>query len=155
MRASDLMEDYPTVELHTAALDAAKMIGGERHPALVVLHEAKPYTVLPGWRVLSFLIPHYLQEDPSLARVYDEAHADRCVDRLAGKTVRDLLPEKERRTELAVVDAGATVVECAALMGRLHTPLLVVAADAGREGDAKGAMLGVITASRLVSALIP
>ncbi len=154
MHASDLMEDYPTVELHTPALDAARMIGGERHPALVVLHDGRPYTVLPGYAVLSFLIPRYLQEDPSLARLYDEASADRCLERLTGTTVRELLPDKDRRTELPVVDAAATVVECAALMGRLRTPLLVVADDAG-PGDASGAMLGAITASRLVSMLIP
>lgn len=147
MRAKDLIDEYPTMRVDDPALDAARLIGSRRLPGLVVVDEAgNAVTVLPGSQVLNFLIPAYIQADPALARVYDERAADDCVSRLDGKTVGDLLPRRDRRQELPVVDDDATVMECAAVMARLHSPLLVV--TQGRQ------MLGVVTASRLLDVLL-
>ncbi|MGH3447901.1 MAG: CBS domain-containing protein [Nocardioidaceae bacterium] len=146
MRAKDMVGDYPIVRCTDAALDAARLIGSQRLPGVVVVDDSgQPITVLPGSQVLNFLIPAYIQDDPSLARVYDEGAADRCVERLTGKTVGDMLPDQNRRMELPVVDSDATVLECSAVMARLHSPLLVV-----QEGSR---IAGVVTTSRLLDAL--
>lgn len=146
MRASDLMEDYPSIDETAPAEDAARMIGIDRRPAVLVLSDGKPRTVLPGSQVLYFLIPGYLQEDPSLVKVYGEKAADTCAARLAGKTVKDLLPT-DRRPPMPAVRRDATVMECAAVMASLHSPLLVVVED-------DGSLAGAITASRLLSELV-
>lgn len=146
MRAADLMEDYPSVDVSTPAEDAVRMIGAEGRPAVLVLAEGQPRTVLPGSQVLNFLIPGYLQEDPSLVKLYGEDATNECARRLHGKSVGDLLPVT-RRVELPAVRADATLMECAAVMAKLHSPLLVVV-------DAGGAVLGAVTASRLLGALV-
>jgi CBS domain-containing protein len=122
------------------------MIGAERRPAVLVLSGGRPRTVLPGSQVLTFLIPGYLQEDPSLLKVYGEKAADACAARLEGRTVGDLIPAG-RAVELAAVSPDATVMECAAKMARLHSPLLAVVNE-------DGSLAGAITASRLLGALI-
>lgn len=148
MLARDVTEEYPLVRSDDGALEAAEMIAGRRLPGVVVVDAAgRPLTVLPGSQVLRFLVPPYVQEDPSLARVFDERTADRCADRLRERRVSELLPREDERRELPVVDGDATVVECAAVMARLHSPLLVVTDD--------DHVRGVITASRLLALLLP
>lgn len=147
MRASDLVEDYPTVSVDAPAAEAAGFIGGQGRPAVVVLDEAGvPVAVLDGSQVLKFLIPGYLQDEPALAAVYDEEAADKVAARLRGRTVKDLLPREDHRQKLPVVEPDANVLECAAAMASLRSPLLVV-----RDG---GRTLGVVTASRLLSVLV-
>lgn len=146
MRASDLVEDYPTVGPDTPASEAAGLIGQHR-PAVVVLdEEGLPVAVLGASQVLSFVIPGYLRDEPSLAAVYDEKTADECVRRLQGQTVRDLLPHADHLTPLPVVDSDANVLECAAAMASLRSPVVVV-----RDGSRT---LGVVTAARLLSVLV-
>jgi CBS domain-containing protein len=103
--------------------------------------------VLPGSQVLRFVIPQYVQEDPRLARVYDEKAADEVFGALRDKQVRDLLPDADDHTELPVVDADATSIEVAAVMARMRSPIAVVADDGG--------IRGVITVSRLLRTLLP
>jgi CBS domain-containing protein len=79
--------------------------------------------------------------------VLDEATADACARELASRRVSELLPGTERRVELASVDGDATVVECAAVMARLRSPLLVVV-DEDR-------VLGLVTAAHLLEVLLP
>jgi CBS domain-containing protein len=50
--------------------------------------------------------------------------------------------------ELAAVDGDTTVLECAAEMARLRSPLLVVV-------DGDGHVLGLLTASHLLEKLLP
>ncbi len=146
VRARDLIDEYPTMQVTDAAEDAARLIGANRLPGVVVVdHDGTPITVLPGSQVLNFLIPAYIQEDPSLSRVYDERAADACLSRLDGRSVGDMLPRHDHRQELPVVDPDATVIECAAVMARLHSPLLVV--------QRRTEVLGVVTASRLLQVL--
>lgn len=148
MRARDLAEDYPLVRLTDDALEAAQLIARQRLPGVVVVDgDGHAVTVLPGSQVLRFVIPGYVQDDPSLARVFDERAADACVTKLAGRTVQDLLPAAEKHHELPTVSGEATVIECAATMARLHSPLLVVG-----DGDR---VHGVVTASHLLDALLP
>lgn len=147
MRASDLVEDYPTVGVDTPATEAARIIGRQRMPGVVVLDpDGVPVAVLASSQVIGFLIPGYLRDDPSLVSAYDEATADQCAARLQGKAVKDLLPHEDHRQKLPVVEPDANVLKCAAVMASLRSPLLVV-----RDG---GRTLGVVTASNLLSVLV-
>jgi CBS domain-containing protein len=148
VRARDLVEPFPTVALDTDALQAARTIGEHRLPGLIVCDETgAPHTVLPGSQVLRFLIPPYIQEDMALARVYDESASERLLGKLSTKTVRDLLPRHHDRDQLPVVDADATTLEMAALMARLHSPVVAVVDE--------GVLLGAVTVSRLFQHLFP
>ncbi len=148
MRARDLAQDLPIVGPDDNALEVARLIAGRRLPGVAVIDgSGRPIAVLPASQVLRFVVPGYVQEDPSLARVLDEAAADDCARELAKHQVREVLPGKDRRVELAAVDPDATVVECAAVMARLRSPLLVVLED--------GRVHGLITASHLLEVLLP
>ncbi|MEV0163285.1 CBS domain-containing protein [Nonomuraea fuscirosea] len=128
MRARDLAVEFPTVTLGTPALEAAKLLADQDLPGLILVDDdGRPHSILPGTQVLRLAVPAYCQDDPALARVVDEAHADRFLHRLGGKSVRECLPE--RRRELPVADPGATVLELAALMARTHSPLVAVVED--------------------------
>ena len=141
MHAEQMAEDYPAVvSLDAAAIDAARLLAEHRLPGLVVTDHAKPRAVLPASQVVRFLVPTYVQDDPSLARVLGENMADHAADALDGKTVGDLIPSKG--PELAVVNADDTIVEVAAIMARLRCPLAAVVNDER--------IVGVITASRLL-----
>ncbi|SDP66427.1 CBS domain-containing protein [Pedococcus dokdonensis] len=130
------------------ALQASRTMAESGRPGLVVLDAAgRARTILPGSQVLRFAIPRYVQEDPRLCRVYDEKTADELFGQLSGKSVRDLLPDADDHAELPVVDADATSIEVAAVMARMRSPLAVV-----QDGDT---ILGVITVSRLLRALLP
>ncbi|WP_158853910.1 CBS domain-containing protein [Saccharothrix deserti] len=148
MRARDLAEDYPLVQLTDDAMTAARLIAEQRRPGVVVVDdENHPVTVLPGSQVLRFIVPGYVQEDPSLARVYDErGGAEACVNKLEGRMVKELLPPKEKRHEIPKVSGDATVIECAATMARLHSPLLLVTDD--------DTIHGVVTASHLLEVIL-
>lgn len=146
MRARELAEPFPTISIDDDALGAARLLAERRLPGLIVVDaDGAPYTVLPGSQVLRFVIPTYVQDDPSLARVYDEQSADHLCDRLAGRSVRDLLPKKP--IELPVVEHDDTAMEIAAIMAQLHSPLVAVVAD--------GRLLGAVTVSHLLERVLP
>jgi CBS domain-containing protein len=141
MLAAEMAEEYPVVELDSDALDAARLLAERRLPGLVVIDATGcPQSVLPASEVVQFLVPPYVRDDPSLAGVLNESMADRVVDKLGGRRVRELLPEE--RAELPRVNADDTVVEVAAMMARLKCPLVAV-----MEGRT---LLGVVSASRLL-----
>ena len=147
MRARDLAEPFPVVSLETDALEAARLMAGQRLPGLIVCGaDGLPFTVLPGSQVLRFIIPNYVQEDLALARVYDEQASDELLGKLTESTVRDVLPSERDVDELPIVDHDATTVEVAAVMARMHSP--VVAVVDGKE------LLGAITVSRLLDHLL-
>jgi CBS domain-containing protein len=149
MRARELAVQYPSVTLDSDALAAARMLAERRLPGLLVMDErGRPYAVLPASRLIKLLVPDYVIEDPALAAVIDERHADRFCLSLAGRPVRDCLP-RERQAPPAA-DPDDTVLEVAALMARERSPLVAVV-----ERDKGGArLLGVITAAHLLERLL-
>jgi CBS domain-containing protein len=148
MRARDLAEPYPMVELDTDALTAVRLFEGRRLPGLIVVDgDGRPFTVLPGSQVLRFAIPRYVQDDPKLAQVFDERSSDELWSRLSEVRVRDVLPRSEDPQELPVVDGDATSLEIAAVMARMRSPVVAVVEE--------GEVLGAVTVSRLLQHLLP
>ena len=145
MHAEDIAEDFPVVRIDSGALDAARLLAEHRLPGIVVTDSAgKPYAVLPASQVVRFIVPRYVQDDPSLAGVLNDSAADRAAEKLGGKTVRDVLPE--HLVDVPAANADDTIIEVAALMVRLRSPLIAVMKN--------GKLHGVITASRLLSAAL-
>ncbi|HET8601120.1 MAG TPA: CBS domain-containing protein [Segeticoccus sp.] len=146
MQARDMVEEFPVTSLDADALEAAKVMAAERLPGLVVVDaRGRPHSILGASQVVRFLVPRYVQDDPSLAGVVGESLADQVADKLSGVSVRRLLPEEPQ--ELAVVHADDTVLELAAVMARLRSPLVAVVED--------DQVVGVVTASRLLQLVTP
>lgn len=147
MLARDLARPFPSVTLDSDALVAARTLARERLPGLIVLgKDGLPHTVLPGSQVLRFVVPTYVQDDPALARAYDEKSADALCAKLKGCTVRDVLPKKPDRLEIPLVEPDATAVEIAAQMASMRSPIVAVV-----EGEE---LLGAITISVLLDHLL-
>ena len=145
MHAEEIAEEFPVVTIDTDALEAARMLAEHRLPGIVVTDSSgRPYAVLPASQVVRFIVPKYVQDDPSLAGVLSESMADRAADKLGGKTVREVLPE--HLLDIPAAHADDTIIEVAALMARLRSPLIAVVKD--------GKLHGVITASRLLAAAL-
>lgn len=146
MQARDLAKAYPSATMDTPALEAARRLATDRLNGLVVVDErGRPTVVLPATQVLRLGLPRYSQDDPALARVIDEAHADVFLRKLAGRTLADCLPE--RKGELPVVNEDDTVLEIAAMMARTRSPVVAVV-------DRDGVMVGAITLHALLDQVL-
>ena len=142
MQAAEIDEKFPVVDIDSPALEAARLLAEHSLPGIVVLTaDGQLYAVLPASQVVRFIVPSYVQDDPVLAGVLAESMADRAAEKLGGKTVRDLLPQ--HRLTLPAANADDTIIEVAAMMGRLRSPLIAVMKH--------GTLHGVITASRLLA----
>ncbi|MER5667469.1 CBS domain-containing protein [Streptomyces mirabilis] len=149
MRARDLAVEYETVGVDSDALDAARLMAEHRLPALLVLDErGAPKAILPASQMIKILVPGYVVEDPTLAAVVDERHADRLCEALAGRKVGDCLSKTTPPPAIAAPDD--TALEVAAQMAQVHSPLVAVV-DKDRSGTR---LLGVITASHLLERLL-
>ena len=145
MHAEEMAEEFPVITVDSNALDAARMLAEHRLPGVLVTDESgKPFAVLPASQVVRFIVPTYVQDDPSLAGVLNESMADHAADKLGNKTVRQVLPE--HLSDVPPANADDTIIEVAALMARNRTPLIAVMKD--------GKLFGVITASRLLEAAL-
>ncbi|TCC26872.1 CBS domain-containing protein [Kribbella speibonae] len=145
MRAGELAAPYPTVDLSTPVIEAARLMAAENLPGLIVVDGERPVTVLPGTQVLQLAVPGYCQDDPALARVIDERSADVFLRNLGDRTVAEALP-RERR-DLPVLEPNATVLEIAAVMARSRSPLVAIA-------EHNGPLLGVITLDALLERVL-
>jgi len=145
MHAEDMAEDFPVITVDTNALEAARILAEHRLPGILVTDtDGRPYAVLPASQVVRFIVPTYVQDDPSLAGVINESWADKAAEKLGDKKVHDVLPE--HLTDVPPVNADDTIIEVAALMARLRSPLIAVMKD--------HKLHGVITASRLLDAAL-
>lgn len=117
-------------------------------PGLAVYVD-RSFVVVPASEVFRAALPRYVLDDPALGRVWDEASADRSFARLAGRRVADLLADLDTDDDAPrhVVDGSATTVEIAAVMAAAHVPMVVVVE--------RGALLGVITVTDLITRLLP
>jgi CBS domain-containing protein len=145
MHAEDMAEEFPVITVDSNALDAARMLAEHRLPGILVTDTSgKPYAVLPASQVVRFIVPTYVQDDPSLAGVLNESMADRAAEKLGGKKVRDVLPE--HLVDVPAANGDDTIIEVAAIMARFRSPLIAVMKE--------GRLHGVITASRLLAAAL-
>ncbi|MFE3323956.1 CBS domain-containing protein [Streptomyces sp. NPDC059176] len=148
MRARDLAVEYESVSVGSDALEAARLMAGHKLPGLLVLDErGEPKAILPASQMVRALVPEYVIEDPTLAAVVDEKHADLLCQALTGRTVGDCLPGTTSPPPLAEPDD--TALEVAALMARVRSPLVAVA-ERTEDGTR---LLGVITAAHLLNEL--
>nr|WP_240929967.1 CBS domain-containing protein [Streptomyces coryli] len=144
-----MAQDYPTVRTDDEALGAARLMAEQKLPGLLVTEDdGEPAAILPASQLVRALVPGYVLEDPTLAAVIDEAHADRLCQALAGRTVGECLPPKAGPPPVAAPDD--TAVEVAALMASARSPLVAVV---DRDGGVPR-LLGVITASHLLNRLL-
>ena len=142
MQAAEIDEYFPVVDIDSSALEAARMLAEHSLPGIVVVTaDGQLYAVLPASQVVRFIVPSYVQDDPLLAGVLAESMADRAAEKLGGMMLRELLPQ--RQLTLPAVNADDTIIEVAAMMGRLRSPLIAVMKQ--------GRLHGVITASRLLA----
>jgi CBS-domain-containing membrane protein len=150
VNARDLAAPYPTVRSDSLAADAARLLTEHGRPALVVVDEHDhPTAILPGSQVLRLIIPRYIQDDPALARVVDEAFADHICDSLRGKTVAEVQPIDAPK--LIVAEPDDNVLEIAAQMAGSRSPLIAVVDGKGERAP----MIGAITVASLLAKLLP
>jgi CBS domain-containing protein len=149
VRARDLAQEYTSVRLDDPAMDAARVMAEHKLPGLLVLDgQDEPKAILPASQLIKVLVPGYVIEDPNLAAVIDERHADRLCESLRDRSVADCLPHAAAPPPIATPDD--TAVEVAALMAGTRSPLVAVA-----DRDAHGIhLIGVITASHLLEQLL-
>ena len=144
MRAEDLDEQFPIVDVDSDALEAARMIAEHGLPGVIVVDASrKPHAVLLASEVLHLILPRYVQDNVMLAGVMGDALADHAQS-LAGKAVGEVVPTPPRR--IPSVDARDGVIKVAAQMAQLRCPLIAVTKN--------GTLHGVITASRLLAAAL-
>lgn len=150
MQAHELATPYPTVRMDTDAGDAARLMSEHNRPGLIVVDDNDhPLAILPGSQVLRLMIPSYVQDDPTLARVLDEGFADKMCDVLADKAVKDLMPRE--RVPLPVAAPDDTVLEIAAVMAANRSPLVAVVEERSKTAP----LLGAITVNQLLAAVLP
>lgn len=145
VQARDIAVTVPTVTVDDPVSKALRVMAVSRLPGLIVVDElARPKLVLPGTQVLRLAVPGPIQEEPALARAIDEAHADTFWQELGDVTIGACLHGKQAKP--TTVAADATLLEIAALMARLRSPLVAVI-------DSDGSMVGAITLDRLLTTL--
>ncbi len=145
MKARALAQPYPVVQTSDPAETVARLLSREEVDVVLVQDEqGTVLTPLHDLDVLDALLPHYLVEDRTLARVLGPGAADDLLARLTGKTVGDLL--RGRASQHPTVDSDADLVEVAAEMLSARTALIAVV-----EGST---VLGGITSSALLTHLL-
>ena len=150
MQAHQLASPYPTVRMDTPAAEAVRVLTEHSRPGLIVVDDDEhPLAILPGSQVLRMLIPRYVQDDPTLARVLDEDFADKMYEALADKTVRDLMPRD--KVPLPVVAPDDTMLEIAAIMAANRSPLVAVVEERSRTAP----LIGAISVSQLLGRVLP
>lgn len=151
MKARELAKPYPTVGLHSGAVDAARLLTEQDRPGLIVVDDHEhPVAVLPGSQVLRLVIPGYLRDDPRLVGVVDDDFIEHMCDALAEKSVEQLLPKD--RAKLPVIGADESLLEVAALMAAERSPIVAVVDDPKSK---TGALIGAITLPVVLGALLP
>jgi CBS domain-containing protein len=150
VQAHELASPYPTVRMDTPAGESVRVLTEHDRPGLIVVDDNDhPIAILPGSQVLRMLIPRYVQDDPTLARVLDEDFADKIYEALGDKSVRDLLPRE--KVPLPVVAPDDTVLEIAAIMAANRSPLVAVVEERSKTAP----LLGAISASQLLGRVLP
>ena len=143
MKALGLAGPQETLQADASAQDAALVLSRIQTSAALVVDVDTFVGVVTDEDLLKALLPSYVGEADALARVLEEDSSDRLWQRLEGRTVRDLIQDRE---EEAVVDGGATLVEVASVMVHAEAPIVAVVED--------GRLVGGITIDHLLTHLL-
>ena len=143
MKALGLAGPQETLHADAPAQEAALVLSRIQTSAALVVDDDTFVGVVTDEDLLRALLPSYVGEADALARVLEEDSSDRLWQRLEGRTVRDLIQDRE---EEAVVDGGATLVEVASVMVRAEAPIVAVVED--------GRLVGGITIDHLLTHLL-
>lgn len=149
-RARDLAQSYVSVSTDSDAVEAVRLLVEQRLTGLLVVGPAgQPIAVQPASDVVRTLVSGCIQEDPVLAAVIDEPHADRLCRALAGRTLADRLPAG--RPFLPAAGPDRTAMELTELLAQTRSPLIAIV-----ERDAGGPdrLLGAVTAAHLLKRLL-
>jgi hypothetical protein len=83
VRADHIVEDHLVVGLDDDALEIARLVAQRGVPGVVVADaDGRLHALLGPPDVLRLILPPAVRESRSLARVYDEQHADRIAHAL-------------------------------------------------------------------------
>lgn len=133
------------VHRDASVLEAARLIAEVRAVGVVVLDaRGAVVALLPASQVMRLFVPKYVRDDPVLARVWDERHADRLAAELDSTTVSDAL--NDELPPPPVLEPDDTLIEAAVAMARFRTPLIPVVSE--------GRVLGVVTAQGVLAAVL-
>jgi CBS domain-containing protein len=150
VKAADLATPYPTVRLDTPVPTAVELLSEQNRPGLVVVDEHEhPVAIMPASRLLRFVVPGYLQDDPALARVLDDDFAETAYAELDAKTVAELLPKDRPRLLIARPDDNPLEIAC--LMVADDAPLVAVVDGPGKQAR----MIGAITVAQVLTVMAP
>jgi CBS domain-containing protein len=143
MKALGLSSPQETLRADASAQEAAVVLARIQTSAALVVDDDGLVGVVTDEDLLRALLPSYVGEAEALARVLGEDSSEQLWRRLEGRTVRDLIRDRE---EEPVVDGEATLVEVASVMVRAETPIVAVV-----EG---GRLVGGITIDHLLTHLM-
>lgn len=146
MHAADVIASLPTATLADPVISAARMVSQQGAPGLIVTGDrGEIVACMSTVDLLRFALPPYLRDEPHLAQLFGEAHADRIAEDLIGRTVNDVVTELADRRP--AIDSGATIVELVQTMVRQSSPIIMVNGDSNEP-------LGAATANQVLDAMV-
>lgn len=146
MHAADVTQALPTVRPSDYVLSAVRTVTRHSLPGLVVADaQGEVVGCMSSIDLLRLTLPRYVQEEPGLARVFDETHADLIAAALVGVRVSEVVGEAS--ASIPIARPRATVIELAELMAERSSPIVVVARE-------RGGTLGVVTVNHLLELLV-
>ncbi len=121
--ADQLGRVLPVATESTTALEASRMIADNAlHGIIVADRTGHPRFAVSSVDVLRLLVPEYIVEDPTLARVYDPEAAREVLAKMAPRSIRALFDDGESVVrDIAVVPPDASPMEIAAELIRSRT----------------------------------
>ncbi|MGC0337275.1 CBS domain-containing protein [Streptomyces sp. SLBN-8D4] len=140
--ARDLVRPCSAVRVDDGARAAARLLVGERLPALLVVDRVGfPYAIVPAPQLLTALVQK--SGEPELRPAVTTAdRREKARGTLSGLSVGDWLPRL--RATPGLVGPESSPLEVAALMARKDCPVAVIERE-----DASVSLLGAITADVL------
>jgi CBS domain-containing protein len=130
MRARNLASPRETIRSDAPATEAARVLARHDVRAVLVVDANDSFAgIISDSELLRGLLPGYVDETGTLARVLEESASEALHRRLEPRSVADLMPSD--RDAMPVVDADDTLVEVAATMVRARASLVGVI-DRGR-----------------------
>lgn len=121
-------QEFPVVTKSTSLIAAVRLLVESEGSGVVVVDDAgRPIAVVSPLDALRVMVPEFILDDPSLARVYNEEASAELLAGLSDGTVAELFEDHDHKLrEIAAVDSDATVIEVAAELIRHRTTVASV-----------------------------